>query len=333
VVLTFEKGGKTESFPSAFMRHDVAELENFPQYGASQISIEFIKRQSPDSLSVMEIKDEIDFRIAEKLSRFPHLCEEVANKWNIMLTCEFHMTNDSHLFKESPQKNSLPLFEGKMLFNYTHLLAEPRYWIKESEGRKVILGRTKDIGQILGYQKYRLAYRSIAANTNERTLVCSIIPPSFAGHSLNISENLDYATQFYCQSIFSSFVIDWFLRQQVTTNITMFYIYQLPIPRLTTKDKWFNPIVERAAKLICTTEEFAGLWEEVMKTKWTDKRGVTKEDERNKIRAELDGIIAHVYGLTEEEFKYILSTFPIVPQQQKDAVQNAYGDVRGGLIK
>ena len=30
VVLTFEKGGRTESFPAAFMRHDVRELEQFP---------------------------------------------------------------------------------------------------------------------------------------------------------------------------------------------------------------------------------------------------------------------------------------------------------------
>ena len=33
------------------------------------------------------------------------------------------------------------------------------------------------------------------------------------------------------------------------------------------------------------------------------------EIERAKLRAELDGIIAHLYGLTEEEFKHILSTF------------------------
>ena len=63
-----------------------------------------------------------------------------------------------------------------MMFNFTHQLSVPRYWIEESEGRKAILGKKEDIGQILGYQKYRLAYRSIASNTNERTLICTIIP-------------------------------------------------------------------------------------------------------------------------------------------------------------
>ena len=38
-------------------------------------------------------------------------------------------------------------------------------------------------------------------------------------------------------------------------------------------------------------------------------------------------------GLTEEEFTYILSTFPVVPQPQKVAAQNAYRDVERGLIK
>jgi len=36
VVLTFEKGGHTREFPSAFMRHDVAELERFP--GVSKLA-------------------------------------------------------------------------------------------------------------------------------------------------------------------------------------------------------------------------------------------------------------------------------------------------------
>ena len=35
-------------------------------------------------------------------------------------------------------------------------------------------------------------------------------------------------------------------------------------------------------------------------------------------------MIAHLYGLTEEEFAYILTTFPVVPQAVKDAALEAY---------
>lgn len=51
------------------------------------------------------------------------------------------------------------------------------------------------------------------------------------------------------------------------------------------------------------------------------------------MRAELDGIIAHLYGLSEEEFAYIITTFPVIPEPVKRAAINAYRDVEKGLIK
>jgi hypothetical protein len=41
-------------------------------------------------------------------------------------------------------------------------------------------------------------------------------------------------------------------------------------------------------------------------------------------RAELDGMIARLYGLTEDEFAHILATFPLVEQSVKDAMLEAY---------
>lgn len=102
----------------------------------------------------------------------------------------------------------------------------------------------------------------------------------------------------------------------------MFYVYQLPIPRLTEQDAAFAPIVERAANLICTTPEFDDLAKEV--GLGSHRNGVTDEAERARLRAELDGMVAHLYGLTEEEFGYILTTFPLVSQEVKDAALAAY---------
>ena len=48
------------------------------------------------------------------------------------------------------------------------------------------------------------------------------------------------------------------------------------------------------------------------------RRGFSLTAERNRLRTELDGMIANIYGLTQEEFEYILSTFPLVPQAQKE---------------
>ena len=135
---------------------------------------------------------------------------------------------------------------------------------------------------------------------------------------------------FLC-AIANSFALDWMLRNSVTTTLNMFFIYQLPVPRLTESDREFAPIVERAAKLICTTPEFDDLAKEVGLGSY--KNGVTDDAERQKLRAELDGLIAHLYGLTEEEFAYILTTFPLVSDVVKVATQNAFRDAERGLIK
>ncbi len=183
-LLDFEKGGNTESFQAAFrinpreaIRKEQLEVFLRDKNEQIKISVPLIHQLSPDSLSVMEFKSNLDITIAEKMAKFPLLGEEVVEKWNLKLTREFDMTNKSYLFKTEPAKGRLPLYEGKMIHQFTHQWAEPRYWIDEEEGREAVLKRgEEDEGQILDYQCYRLAYRAIASSTNERTLIASIIP-------------------------------------------------------------------------------------------------------------------------------------------------------------
>ena len=217
-----------------------------------------------------------------------------------------------------------------MIWQFDHKLAPPRYWVDEKEGRKRILGREVDRGQKLDYQDYRLGFRKIASNTNERTLVSTLIPANFC------SENFQCAVRYsllgerllglqvctLLAGFFNSFVLDYFLRQRVSANINFFYMYQLPVPRLTEKDPQFMPIVGRAARLICTTPEFDDLAREVGLR--SHKDGVADAAGRAKLRAELDGLIAHLYGLTEEEFGHILATFPLVAEDVKAAALGEY---------
>jgi len=329
VVLTFEKDSITTEFPAAFMRHDVQELDKFPQNDSYtlQISIDMVRKLSPDALSVMEFKNERDIHIAQKMAKFPLLGEKIEGKWNLRLTRELDMTNDSHLFKQQPGKERLPLYEGKMIHQFTHLYAKPRYWVDEQEARKALLGRNKsDTNQKLDYQLYRLGFRAIASSTNARTIIVGAIPPNvFCGNSILVLSELNQISNneiIVVQAILNSFVIDFYSRQVIATNITQFYIYQLPVPRLTEGDRYFTDIVQRAAKLICTTPEFDELAQEVGLDSHIS--GVTNEIERAKLRAEMDGMIAHLYGLTEEEFSYILTTFPIVTDTVKQATLEAY---------
>ncbi len=92
----------------------------------------------------------------------------------------------------------------------------------------------------------------------------------------------------------------------------MFYIYQLPLPRLFPGDLYFDAIVPRAARLTCTRAEFADLWRGVMGEDWDESSGATDPTERQLIRDEIDAIVAHLYGMSRADFDHILGTFPLV---------------------
>ncbi|HQF54374.1 MAG TPA: ATP-binding protein [Fibrobacteria bacterium] len=342
-ILSFQKGETTERFDASFRinpREAVGaeHLESFLHDPTVRlpVSVPLVRKLSPDSLSVMEFKSDVDVAIAEKMLRFPQLGEDVPGTWKLKLGNEFHMTSDAKgLFEEIRVKGYLPLFEGKMIHQFRADFSEPRFWIEENKGRARLVGRTKDEGQTVSYQIYRLAHRSIASATNERTMIAAILPPqSFYGNSLNATQELVPAdVLLYTAALMNSFCYDFSIRQSVSSNLNQFYVMQVRVPRLTAKDPAFRPIVERAAKLTCTAPAFADLWKDAMGTTWSPACGATSFADRAKLRAELDGLVAHLYGLTEIEFAHILKSFPVTPDPEKISAQNSFRDVEKGFVK
>jgi hypothetical protein len=341
-LLIFQKGGETAAIRAAFRinpREAISadKLEMFLDDASQRILIdrELIAALSPDSLSILEFKNQKDVQVAEKIFKLSLLGQRSLGRWDLSLNTEFHMTNDSSIFRTSPSASRLPLFEGKMIHQFTHSWGEPKYWIEEREARKALLGREEDTGQILDYQQYRLGFRDVARDTDERTMIMTMLPRNvFCNHKLPTAlvrrkeeGTNDLASSLFLCGVMNSFVADYLLRFRVTANLTFFIVYQTPVPRLIDGEPGFRPIVERSAQLICTTEEFANLWEEVMDTPWSAEEGATAPDERARLRAELDGLAAHLYGLTEEELAHILSTFPVVSEPVKDAVLRAYREL------
>ena len=173
----------------------------------------------------------------------------------------------------------------------------------------------------------------------------TIVPPTFLGNKLpsltvedeNKKTIISLAEQLYLCSVWNSFVFDWAIRQKVTTTLNFFYLYQTPVPRLREVDPRFNSFVDRAARLICTTPEFDDLAKAVGLNPTTSagrtEYGSTDPTERAKLRAELDGLVAHLYGLTEAEFAHILGSFPLVAEAVKVDAHNAYRRVANGLIE
>lgn len=328
-------GGGTQQFLAAFMRLDVEELARFPDEGAIQMSVALIKRLSPDSHSMMEFKSELDIAIVEKMLRFPPLGPRIEGTWNLQLTREFHMTDDAFRFKTTAEPGCLSLLTGKMFHQFERTEAQSVYWIDEAEGRFMLLKGSADIGQKLDYEGYRWLHRRIARNTDTRTLIATITPPKvfteMNSTTMNVgATGMNPTEMCYWCAVSNSFVLDWILRQSVTTTLNMFYLYQLPVPRLRSTNIQCQSLAQRAARLICTTPEFDDLAKSVGLKGHQD--GATDPTERAKLRAEIDGLVAHLYGLSEEEFTHILGTFPLVSQPVKVAAHNAYRDVERGLI-
>jgi hypothetical protein len=326
----------TERFPAAFMRHDVEELARFPDQSTLWLDVDLIRKLSPDSHSVLEFGSGLDLVIAKKMWGHPLLKEHVDGAWRMTLSRELHMTDDSDLFKTKPLKGHLPLFEGKMIHQYVADFAEPKYWLDEKEVRLRLLGRERiDDGRALNYQQPRLAFREIARNTDERTMIATMLPPNvFANHKLTLVSFDDGAgSQLVALSVLAqlnSFVFDFVVRQRVSSSVSMHAIYQLPMPRVGAADPRFGALARRSAALVCTDPRFDVL----AKAGRLSKHSVVNDStERARLRAEIDGLAAHLYGLTEEEFAHILASFPLVADPVKVAARNAYRDVAKGLLQ
>ena len=265
-------------------------------------------RSSPTSWNILEIKSQKDREIVEKLLKHPFLGQEIEGAWNITLSSGFHMTNDSHLFRPR-NLTGIPLLEGKNIHQFTH------HWKEAPQARYCVT--EKDITANLKPDKlyhtgYWLAYRLIASSTNERTLICAVIPPGYVcGNSIAIIRTKGLKNYCYLVGVLNSFVVDYLIRQKVSANINMFHFLELPVPRLSSGSE-FESIAKMSAQLVATTNEFKEL-----KNELGISYGVTDENDRQIIRAKLDATVAKLYGITKPELEYILTKFSLVDEKIK----------------
>ena len=368
-LLVATKGGSTQRFNAAFrinpreavaVDHLAAFLRDRNEH--IELTPALVRVTSSGSLSIMEFKSSTDVAIVKKILQHPLLRNDVEGGWKLEFTNELHMTSDSDLFKTSPSAGRIPLYEGKMIHQYEAHFSEPRYWVEAEaaaerlmatrrrryvEGAKRAGAKTSDDAIMTAdLSHYLLSFRAIARNTDERTMIATVIPPGVVtGHSLSThiptsdvfangkhreQASLSPKELLYVAAALDSYVVDWVVRMRVASNISMFYVYQLPVPRLTEADPRLSSIATRAAKLTCTGPEFDGLAKAAgLKN---HKSGVTDPEKRAQLRAEIDGLVAHLYGLTEQEFAHILLTFPVVTDPVREAARNAYRAVARGDV-
>lgn len=311
-----QKGPQTEGFWAAFRFNPRVAVapDDLPVFLGNLSNLIYVEREtierfSPDSLSLMEFQTRRDYELAQTIYRiFPLLGENVIETWNVQLANEFHMTNDRRYFNN--MRRGIPLYEGKMIHQYDAFYSSPQLWIDAEKVGTL----TQELQDQL--RTYRVVHRRIASTTNERTLISAIVPPNSACE-INATVALvngpsQQSAKFFLSALLNSFVLDTVIRYKVSTTLNMFYVYQLPVPRLNPGDAFFDAIVPRAARLTCTRAEFADLWQDVMGEPWDASKGATDPAERQRLRDEIDALVAHLYGLSRADFDHILGTFPLV---------------------
>jgi hypothetical protein len=222
-------------------------------------------------------------------------------------------------------------------------VVQPRYWVQEFDtldeklskpDRPVYsaVGVTSRMAPRRWEHDWLLGWRDICRSTDERTLICSIVPRSAVGNKLPLCFSTDSHSHLMAATL-SSFVLDYVTRQKMA-GITMNYFilkqlpvlppsaYHLPVPWLghTEPNEW---MCKRILELSFTTwdmEPFArDLGYSGPPFRWDNQR-------RTLMRLELDAAYFHLYGLQREEVEHAMDSFDAL-RRREEQPQN-FGEFR-----
>ena len=256
---------------------------------------------------------------------------------------------------DSPEGKWVPLYEGKMVQAFDHRAAsvvvnpenqhrpaqpvtatseqhrdpdwlpDPQYWVLASE-----CGWAARSDWVLGFKE-------ITAPTNVRTFIATLLPTVGFGNKVPIlkPETAD-RSEWLLAANFNAMILDFVTRQKVQgQTLNLFIVEQLPVvPPARYETVRFGPktageiVREAVLELTYTAHDMAPFARDMGHA---DETGDTKppypwdEDRRLHLRAKLDAVFFHLYGVTDrDDVRYVYSTFPIVERQE----MGAYGHYR-----
>lgn len=328
-----------------------------------ETSLEEIATLSPSQLALQEVRDKKDLEILAKCyARFKPLSLEWLDFRN-----ELHMTADKDYFIESYSKGLLPLYEGKMIHQFNAEFSEPSYFLdstafdkrlrsKEIHRLKQDLGiNSKEYENILKtlsssqsvevledslicYDRefFRLGFRAVASDTNERTLIFSLLPKNVGfGHSMfaNIPkrciidshgaiaiQSVSHKRLLFALGIFNSLVVDYIARGMVQINVSKTYLERIPLPQPSDEElesKQDYAYIYKNALILQLYHDKAGHFKDLQKEFGIDKGQIPSTQKAyDTLRAKLDIHIAKLYGLSKEEFCAMLESFKVLRDKQ-----------------
>ena len=242
----------------------------------------------------------------------------------------------------------LPLYQGRMIHQFDHransvevnpenlhnpylslevteeqhadpdFLPRSEYWVPASEVREAAPDNNG----------YFLGFRDIARPTDVRTVIASIVPLAGYGNTIPLLVEDTNGTRRYAfdaldvaclAANFNSFCTDFVARQKVQgTHLNWFIVEQLPTIARESYDGVLGIrtarelIRDHMLRLTYTAHDMALFARDLG---FDGPPFIWNEEERRHLRARLDALYFHLYGISREDASYIMDTFPIVRRQ------------------
>jgi hypothetical protein len=358
---------KTKPIAFAFFLRSLPELQDIGR--RFTLTADEIALLNPNTFTCPIFRTQRDAEITKKIyGSVPVLIKESArepgNPWKVSFLRMLDMATDSSTFRtveeaetdgwmlkgnvfENEESRLVPLYEAKMVHQYTHRFGDytdkeaddeglslpdvpedrlanpdyavrPRYWVPEDAVRDRLRGRWS-AGWLLGW-------RDICRSTDERTVISSVIPRVGVGDKFLLmfpARSEDGAV--LCATL-DSYVLDYAARQKLGgTSLKYFTMRQLPVlgpdsidgptpwQRTATVREW---IVSRVLELGYTAWDVQPFAADM---KWNRPPFRWDAARRFLLRCELDAAFFHLYGIGRDDVAYIMDTFHIVRRNDESA--------------
>jgi hypothetical protein len=295
VLCTATAGASTREIHCRFGLEDASLLDAIPDEGrrpgAYPITLtrSLIGRIGGEHMTIPDLRTETDLHIVERLvHRFPSLAD--AGGWGAKFGRELNATDDRrHFHRGGP---GVPVLEGKHIEPFMSHVEESEVRIPE-----------KTVGELLRGSEFtrpRLAYRDVASATNRLSLIAAVLPARVVTtHSLFCLKTLLSASdQAFLCGMLNSYVANYLVRQVMTTHLGSTTVEALRVPKPPQDSPRFREIVELAQRL--------------------------SESASSHDAARLQALAAKEYTLTLEEFRHIVSTFPLIPAVERAAALDEF---------
>ena len=155
----------------------------------------------------------------------------------------------------------------------------------------------------------KLCFKDISTAVHHRTMLCALIPDFPAVHDAPLLLVDTPQKSLLLQSILGSFPLDMLARQKIGyLHLTYHILEDFPLIKLSLVKRYDSSLIKWIIQLSCPHEIFSPIWMKLLHEKehpWRSLWAITSH-ERLRIRCILDAIMAELYGLSYNDFAWIL---------------------------